>query len=76
MDQRFCALQVLDGEFDFFTCAGYCPGFLEPSLTPYFAGSKSLEIALHPDSGHNINFNKNTTGAFGVLTDFLKRNNF
>jgi hypothetical protein len=69
-----CSTQVLSGEFDFFACAGYCPGFLEDNVSPLFSGSKSLEVAIHPDSGHSINFNKNATGAFGVITKFLQRN--
>jgi pimeloyl-ACP methyl ester carboxylesterase len=65
---------VVTGEFDFFACAGYCPGFLEDNLTPLYSGAKTLEIAIHPDSGHSINWNKNATGAFNVITSFLKNN--
>ena len=63
---------VVTGEYDFFACAGYCPGFLEENLTPLYSGAKSLEIAIHPDSGHSINYNKNATGAFQVITNFLQ----
>lgn len=42
---------VVTGEYDFFACAGYCPGFLVDNLTPLYSGAKSLEIAIHPDSG-------------------------
>lgn len=67
---------VVTGEYDFFACAGYCPGFLEGNLTPLYSGAKSLEIAIHPDSGHSINYNKNATGAFNVITNFLQSNAF
>lgn len=67
---------VVSGEFDFFACAGYCAGFLEDNLTPLYSGAKTLEIAIHPDSGHSINYNKNATGAFNVITSFLKNNGF
>ena len=70
------SLQVISGEFDFFACAGDCPANLEAGITPLFTGAKSLEIAIHPDSGHSINYNKNATGAFGVITNFLKNNDF
>jgi pimeloyl-ACP methyl ester carboxylesterase len=67
---------VVSGEYDFFACAGYCRGFLEGNLTPLYSGAKSLEIAIHPDSGHSINYNKNATGAFNVIPSFLKTNGF
>lgn len=67
---------VVTGEYDFFACAGYCPGFLEENLTPLYSGAKTLEIAIHPDCGHSINYNKNATGAFNVITNFLQKNGF
>ncbi|MCJ1381429.1 hypothetical protein MMC17_004539 [Xylographa soralifera] len=67
---------VVTGEYDFFACAGYCPGFLEDNLKPLYSGAKNLQIAIHPDSGHSINYNKNATGAFSVITNFLHTNGF
>lgn len=67
---------VVTGEYDFFACAGYCPGFLVDNLTPLYSGAKTLEIAIHPDSGHSINYNQNATGAFNVITNFLRTNGF
>ncbi|MCJ1311359.1 hypothetical protein MMC25_005030 [Agyrium rufum] len=65
---------VLTGEYDFFACAGYCPSRLEPSLA--LLGAKQLEVAIHPVSGHSINFNKNATGAYNVMVDFLGGHGF
>jgi len=66
---------VVTGEDDLFACAGHCPpGYLEGNLGPFFSGSKNFEIAIHPVCGHSINFNKNATGAYGVITGFLEKN--
>jgi pimeloyl-ACP methyl ester carboxylesterase len=67
---------VVTGEYDFFACAGRCDGFLENNLTPLYSGASSLEIAIHPDSGHSINYNKNATGAYQVITNFLQSHDF
>ncbi|MCJ1396186.1 hypothetical protein MMC18_009075 [Xylographa bjoerkii] len=67
---------ALTGEYDFFACAGYCPGFLEDNLTPLYSGAKALQIAIHPNSGHSINYKKNATGAFNVITNSLHTNGF
>ncbi|KAK7914084.1 hypothetical protein PG985_011787 [Apiospora marii] len=61
---------LLTGEYDF-NCAGNCNGILEHPAREIFSKAKPFQAAVHPKSGHGINFNPNATGAFGVMTDFL-----
>ncbi|KAK8122805.1 hypothetical protein PG984_011475 [Apiospora sp. TS-2023a] len=61
---------LLTGEYDF-NCAGNCNGILEHPAREIFHKAKAFQAAVHPKSGHGINFNPNATGAFGVMTDFL-----
>jgi hypothetical protein len=67
---------VLTGELDAGNCAGNCNGILQHPTQEYFSKARALEIAVHPGSGHGINFNLNATGAFGVITDFLAKSGF
>ncbi|KAK8072846.1 hypothetical protein PG996_006194 [Apiospora saccharicola] len=66
---------LLTGEYDF-NCAGNCNGILEHPAREIFRKSKAFQAAVHPKSGHGINFNPNATGAFGVMTDFLSQSGF
>ena len=65
----------LDGEFDYITCAGFCPGVIEVGKTK-FPNAKVFESYSQPNTGHGINFHTNATGAYKVALDFLERNGF
>jgi len=49
-------MYIIDGEYDFVFCTGFCPGVLEPAALTKFPASKDLEIYIQPGSGHGINF--------------------
>jgi hypothetical protein len=59
--------------FDFVVCNGLCPGVVEGPAGLFFGGSKKLETYFQPVTGHGINFHKNATGAYKVMTNFLKQ---
>ena len=64
---------LMSGEVDYIFCDGFCPGiFEEPAKTIY--KNAKLQLAIHPGTSHNINLHKNATGAYEVVTDFLKSN--
>lgn len=67
----FFYLQAITGKNDYIVCDGLCEGiFVDPAST-YYKSAKPFVPYLHPDSSHNINFHKNATGAFKVITGFL-----
>ncbi|KFY47811.1 hypothetical protein V496_10433 [Pseudogymnoascus sp. VKM F-4515 (FW-2607)] len=65
---------VLNGEYDFIACGGYCPGVLEPAARGVFRNSKSFLAYTQPGTGHGLNFHRNATGGYSVMTDFLRSN--
>lgn len=65
---------VLTGEFDLGNCAGNCNGVLEHPAREIFGHARAFEAAVHPGSGHGINFNFNATGAYGAMLGFLSKN--
>ena len=68
---------VISGEFDFPTCAGYCPGALNiKGFRKFFPKVKALETYVQPNSGHVLNFAKNATGFYEAIFAFLDRHGF
>lgn len=67
---------VISGEYDFPICGGYCPGVLDEPLRTYFRGSSNFQSYIQPKAGHGTNFATNATGFYGVIFDFLLRNDF
>jgi hypothetical protein len=64
----------MNGEFDFIVCDGFCPGAIEAPVAHFFAGSKALKIVLQPGTGHGLNYHKNATAGYKVITDYLSAN--
>ncbi|KAI8623722.1 alpha/beta-hydrolase [Xylariaceae sp. FL1651] len=65
---------ILTGELDLGNCAGNCNNILQYPAEEYFSKASAFKTAVHPNSGHGINFNLNATGAYGVITDFITEN--
>jgi hypothetical protein len=66
--------QAITGENDYIVCDGFCPGIFEEPARQYYRNSKNFVPYVHPNSSHHINFHRNATGAFKVITDFLADN--
>lgn len=66
---------VITGDVDYIMCDGWCYGgiFDEPAKTIYW-NAKPLSLVLQPGTSHNINFRKNATAAYKVITDFMGGN--
>lgn len=64
----------LTGELDYIVCDGYCPGVIEEPAKKNYANAKPLQVSVHPGASHHINFHRNATGAFKVITEFLEKN--
>lgn len=68
---------VTSGEFDIAVCGGECYStFEQQNLTALFPKSRLLEGYVHPGAGHGINFGKNATGFYTVITEFLDKSGF
>lgn len=68
---------VISGEFDFPTCAGYCPGAMDvEGFKDIFPKVKALETYVQPGAGHVTNFAKNATGFYDEIFAFLERHRF
>ncbi|KAE9366363.1 hypothetical protein N431DRAFT_472908 [Stipitochalara longipes BDJ] len=70
-------VMVLSGEFDFAFCGGDCNGVLSnggKTQTTYFPNATDFQAVVHPGVAHGINFSYNATGAYKVITDYLKKN--
>ncbi len=65
---------ILNGEFDGGNCGGNCNGILQQPAQERVGQARSFETAVHPGSGHGINFNTNATGAYGAMLDFVTKN--
>lgn len=64
----------LTGELDYIVCDGFCPGVFEEPAKTLYKNANPLQLSLHPGASHHINFHKNATGAFKVITTFLESN--
>lgn len=64
----------ITGELDYIVCDGYCPGVYDQPSKTYYKNAKPLQLSIHPGASHHINFAKNATGAFNVITSFLDKN--
>jgi hypothetical protein len=62
--------KAITGTTDYIVCDGYCPGIFEEPARTYYKNARFTPY-LHPGSSHHLNFHKNATGAFQVITDFL-----
>lgn len=62
----------LTGDRDYIFCDGFCEGIFEEPAREVYRNAR-LELVLHPGASHNINFHRNATGAYKVITDFLER---
>ncbi|KAI9673741.1 MAG: hypothetical protein M1829_003978 [Trizodia sp. TS-e1964] len=66
---------IITGEKDFIFCASDCKGdVLSRPAASYFSGAKEFATYVQPGAGHGLNFAKNATGAYAVITDFVARN--
>lgn len=61
----------LTGTDDYIFCDGFCPGIFDEPAKSVYRNAK-LQLTLHPGASHNINFHRNATGAYKVITDFLE----
>jgi len=67
----------LTGETDFAFCSGNCTDILADGGNVqkfYFPKAVDFRAVIHPKVGHAINFSYNATGAYKVITDYLKTN--
>jgi alpha-beta hydrolase superfamily lysophospholipase len=64
----------ITGEKDYIVCDGYCPGIIEEPAKTLYKNAKPLQLSIHPNASHHINFHANATGAYGAITDFLESN--
>jgi pimeloyl-ACP methyl ester carboxylesterase len=64
----------LTGERDYIACDGWCPGIFEEPAKTLYKNAKPLQLSIHPGASHHVNFHKNATGAFEVITSFLSKN--
>ncbi|KAL8675624.1 MAG: hypothetical protein Q9224_007462 [Gallowayella concinna] len=68
---------IAAGEFGFVNCGGNCKStFNQGIANKIFLGTNTLKTYIHPGSGHALNFHKNATGLYSVITDFLTENGF
>ncbi|KAL8678865.1 MAG: hypothetical protein Q9186_004800 [Xanthomendoza sp. 1 TL-2023] len=68
---------IAAGEFGFVNCGGNCEStFNQGIASKIFLGTNTLKTYIHPGSGHALNFHKNATGLYSVITDFLTENGF
>jgi hypothetical protein len=59
------------GRNDYIVCDGECEGIFEQPARKLWKNAKFTPY-LHPNSGHNMNLQHNATGAYQVITGFLK----
>ncbi|KAL1599496.1 hypothetical protein SLS60_007299 [Paraconiothyrium brasiliense] len=64
----------LTGELDYIVCDGYCLGVFDSPAIELYENAKPVQLSLMEGASHHINFHKNATGAFGVITKFLEDN--
>ncbi|KAH8804377.1 Alpha/Beta hydrolase protein [Xylogone sp. PMI_703] len=62
---------VMNGEFDFLVCGGFCPGVMEEPATTFFSGSKGFRTYIQPQAGHALNFHQNATAGYEVIANYL-----
>ncbi|MCJ1400308.1 hypothetical protein MMC11_003513 [Xylographa trunciseda] len=65
---------LISGENDFIFCDGYCTDVIDDPSSEIFSASKNFKAYIQPGTGHGMNFHKNATGYFGVVTGFLAEN--
>ncbi|KAL5335912.1 hypothetical protein BJX70DRAFT_401104 [Aspergillus crustosus] len=66
---------ILNGEHDLSFCGDYCHGVLDAADSPsssVFPNASPLAAYIHPNAGHAVNLHGNATGAYGVISAFLK----
>ncbi|KAH8656684.1 Alpha/Beta hydrolase protein [Tricladium varicosporioides] len=65
---------AITGDTDYILCDGYCNGIFDEPAATLYKNAKPFKRVLHPGASHNINFHHNATGAYNVITGFLKEN--
>ncbi|KAF7555103.1 hypothetical protein G7Z17_g2455 [Cylindrodendrum hubeiense] len=67
------AALAIAGKNDYIVCDGECEGVYEEPARTIWKNAKFTPY-LHPNASHNFNFHRNATGAYEVITSFLKTN--
>ncbi|OQO10704.1 hypothetical protein B0A48_04004 [Cryoendolithus antarcticus] len=67
------AALAITAETDYIVCDGYCPGVFDEPAKTYYKNAKPFVAYLQPEASHHLNFHRNATGAFEVITSFLDR---
>nr|OQO16165.1 hypothetical protein B0A51_16294 [Rachicladosporium sp. CCFEE 5018] len=68
------AALAITAETDYIVCDGYCPGVFDEPAKTYYRNTKPFVAYLQPEASHHLNFHRNATGAYGVITGFLDAN--
>jgi hypothetical protein len=66
------SIQVINGEYDFLVCSGYCPGVTDEPSASNFNSSSAFKVDIVPKTGHGLNFHTNAPETYGTIIDFLK----
>jgi hypothetical protein len=65
---------IASGQYDLL-CGGDCYSTFKDGLQKLiWSGATKLEMYVHPGSGHGVNFNRNATGMYEVVVNFLDDN--
>lgn len=64
----------ITGELDYIVADGTTKGVIDHPAREIYKNAKPLQISVHPGASHHLNFAKNATGAFEVITNFLGQN--
>ncbi|CAI6247338.1 unnamed protein product [Periconia digitata] len=64
----------ITGELDYIVADGTTKGVMDHPAREIYKNAKPLQISIHPGASHHLNFAKNATGAFEVITSFLGQN--
>lgn len=64
----------ITGELDYIVADGTTKDVIDHPAKELYKNAKPLQISVHPGASHHLNFARNATGAFEVITSFLDRN--
>ncbi|PVI08560.1 alpha/beta-hydrolase [Periconia macrospinosa] len=64
----------ITGELDYIVADGTTKGVIDHPAREIYKNAKPLQISVHPGASHHLNFARNATGAFEVITSFLSQN--
>ena len=74
-------VQVVTGQNDNIYCGGDClatggvGASIPAAVSANFPDASAFEAYIQPNTGHGINFHYNSTGAYGVIQNWLLSNN-